>query len=237
MATFLVTHGAWSAGFVWKKMRPLLREKGHQLFTPSHTGLGDRLHLANPAIDLETHISDILAVLFHEDLHDVFLVGHSYGGIVATGVADRAPGRIAEIIYLDAIIGEADKSMFDLVAPDIRQRWQDGARTHGDGWRIPSNPLPPDTSAEDVAWITPRRHPQPIKTFSQALRLGVSETHLPRTYIYCTRIAPSDMFGPFAKRTRSTYGWRYLEMDASHSPHVTAPDVLAVVLHAIANKS
>ncbi|HEY4957919.1 MAG TPA: alpha/beta hydrolase, partial [Caldimonas sp.] len=90
MATFLVAHGAWSAGWAWKKMRPLLRARGHELFTPTHTGLGERSHLARPDIDLEAHIADILAVLHFEDLRDVVLIGHSYGGMVATGVADRA---------------------------------------------------------------------------------------------------------------------------------------------------
>ena len=90
MATFVVAHGAWSSGFVWKKMHPLMRAAGHELFAPSYTGLGERFHLATPEIDLEMHIRDVVSVLFHEDLRDVILIGHSYGGITATGIADRA---------------------------------------------------------------------------------------------------------------------------------------------------
>jgi pimeloyl-ACP methyl ester carboxylesterase len=102
MATFVVAHGAWSAGWAWKKMHPLMAERGHQLVTPTLTGVGDRSHLARPEIDLETHIADIVAVLEFEDLEGVNLIGHSYGGMVATGVADRARRRVAQLIYIDA---------------------------------------------------------------------------------------------------------------------------------------
>ena len=104
MATFVVAHGAWSSGFVWKKMHPLLAASGHVLVAPSYTGLGDRFHLANPNIDLEMHIRDIVSVLFHEDLRDVVLIGHSYGGIVATGVADRAAERLAQIMAVNPLL-------------------------------------------------------------------------------------------------------------------------------------
>src|SRR3989440_1275119 len=91
--TFLVCHGAWSAGWAWKKMHPLMAALGHHLVTPTYTGLGERAHLANRSIDLESHIDDILAVIKYEDLNDIVLIGHSYGGMVATGVADRARER------------------------------------------------------------------------------------------------------------------------------------------------
>lgn len=230
MATFVVAHGAWSAGFVWKKMHPLLRGLGHTLITPSHTGLGERVHLAAPDVTLSTHIEDVIQVLVHEDLKDVHLIGHSYGGFVATGVADRAPERLVQLIYLDAFVPRDGENMLELAPAEARTRWVEGAGRTGDGWRVPSNPLPPDTSAEDVAWITPRRHPQPLKTMTELLRLRRGETALPRAYIYCTRIGPGDMFGPFARVAKSDPKWRYHEMDASHSPHVTAPEALARIL-------
>ncbi|MGL4395398.1 MAG: alpha/beta fold hydrolase [Hyphomicrobium sp.] len=234
MATFVVAHGAWSAGFVWKKMHPLMRAAGHELRSPTYTGVGDRVHLAHKNIDLDMHIEDICAYLFHEDLSDVILIGHSYGGFVATGVADRMPERLREIVYLDAFAPRDGETMLDLATDAQRTRWQDGAATDGAGWRVPPNPPPPDTSAEDIAWITPRRHPQPINTMSQPLRLKRGETKLPRTYIYCTKVGPGDMFGPFAKRARSDAAWRYIEIDASHSPHITAPDALRDILVKIA---
>ena len=114
MATFVVSHGAWSAGWAWKKMHPLMAARGHRLFTPTHTGLGERVHLARPDIDLDTHIADVMGVLEMEDLRDVVLIGHSYGGMVATGVADRARERVARLVYLDAFVPRDGQSLFDL---------------------------------------------------------------------------------------------------------------------------
>src|SRR3979409_2074660 len=112
--TFLVCLGAGSAGWAWKKMPPLMRPAGHRLVTPSYTGLGERAHLANPSIDLETHIEDMLNVITYEDLRDVVLLGHSYGGMVATGVADRARDRISQQIYLEAFGTEDGQSLLDI---------------------------------------------------------------------------------------------------------------------------
>jgi pimeloyl-ACP methyl ester carboxylesterase len=233
MAKFLVCHGAWSAAWAWKKMRPLLQAAGHELFVPTYTGLGERSHLASPSIDLETHIRDVLAVLEYEDLAGLTLIGHSYGGIVATGVADRARDRIERIVYLDALVPGDGQSAFDLLPEKARDRMREAAATTGEGWRIPPNPIPPDTSPEDLEWIAPRRVAQPIGTYQQPLRLMAHTDPPPRTYIYCTRIAPGDTFGPFAMLARNDPRWRYIELDASHSPHITAPQALARVLEEI----
>ena len=234
MATFLVAHGAWSAGWVWKKMRPLLRERGHELFTPTYTGLGERVHLACPDVGLETHIADVLGVLEFEDLRNVLLIGHSYGGMVATAVADRVPERLAQLVYLDAFVPRNEQSLFDLQPGEVQASMREAARMVGDGWRVPPNPLPPDTSEADVAWFMPRRVMQPLRTFEQSVHLTGAGERLPKTYIYCTRPAPGDVFRSFAHRARSEPGWHYLEVDASHNPHVTVPDVLAELLDNIA---
>jgi len=232
MATFLVAHGAWSAGWAWKKMRPLLRERGHELFTPTHTGLGERAHLAAPGIDLETHIADILGVLQFEDLREVILIGHSYGGMVATGVADRARDRIAALVYVDAFAPRDGESIFSLT-PDRRAAALDAARKGGEGWKMPPNPMPPDTPEADQAWAMPRRVPQPLKTFEQELRLRHGELTVPRHYIYCKRCPPDDRFRQFYDRA-GREGWRHYEIDASHNPHITAPETLATLLDGIA---
>jgi pimeloyl-ACP methyl ester carboxylesterase len=230
MASIVLAHGAWSAAWAWKKMRPLFRAAGHDFFSPTYTGLGERAHLACPEIDLSTHIQDVLAVLEIEDLTDVTLLGHSYGGMVATGVADKAPGRIARIVYIDAFAPKDGESLFDLVGPKAEGNMRAGAAKDGDGWRLPINPMPPDTSPEDLAWASPRRRPQPIKTFEQKLKLESKEPMPPRHYIYATRNGPGDVFRQFSERAKSEAGWKQYELDASHNPHITCPDALMALL-------
>jgi len=232
MATFLVVHGAWAAGWAWKKMRPLMAARGHALFTPTCTGLGERAHLAHRSIDLETHIADILAVLEFEDLKDVILVGHSYGGMVATGVAARARDRIKHLVYLDAFVPESGKSANDYLA----ERVEAMRKAAVDGWKVPPNPTPPDTSPEDVAWAAPRRLPQPLQCFEQKLVLKNGPLTLPRSFIYAQRHNPGDPFRQFMERARKE-GWPVYEMDASHSPHVTAPEALMGILDKVARSA
>ena len=230
--TFLVCHGAWSAGWAWKKVHPLMAAAGHRLVTPTYTGLGERAHLANPSIDLETHIQDILNVIQYEDLRDIVLVGHSYGGMVATAVADRARDRITKLIYIDAFVPEDGQSLLDLNEV-ARPRMQELTKS-GDGWRVPPNPTPPDTPPADVEWLTERRVHMPIKCFETSLKIHNGPLGLPRSYIYATRITPADTFGRFAAHAKGDPAWRYHEIDASHSPNVTAPEALMSLLQQIA---
>jgi pimeloyl-ACP methyl ester carboxylesterase len=230
--TFLVCHGAWSAGWAWKKMHPLMQAAGHRLITPTYTGLGERAHLAHPGIDLDAHIEDMLNVIKYEDLRDIVLIGHSYGGMVATGVADRARDKVRQLIYVDAFVPQDGQSLLDLNEV-ARARMQELAKT-GDGWRVPPNPTPPDTSPADVEWLNARRVDMPIKCFETSLKLTGGTLTLPRSYIYATRITPADTFGPFARMTKSDSAWSYYEIDASHSPNVTAPEALMALLQKIA---
>jgi len=220
MATFLICHGAWSGGWAWTKVRPLLRAAGHKVFTPTYTGLGERTHHASPAVDLETHIKDVLGVIEFEDLRNYILVGHSYGGMVATGVADRMPERVLHLIYLDAFVPENGQSLLDMRGPAPR------TAPPAEDWLVSPNPPPPDTSEADLAWLAPRRRPQPVKTFSQSLHLRNPTPTFPRTYIYCTRKESDDVFLQFSRRFKSDPAWRYFEIAASHSPNVTMPEAL-----------
>ena len=234
MATFLVAHGAWSAGWAWKKMRPLLRERGHELWTPTYTGLGERVHLASNDVRLDTHIEDVVKVFEYEDLRDVILVGHSYGGMVATGVADRIPDRISQVVYIDAFVPRHGQSLNDLAVPEDRNQMREAAQKSGDAMRLPPRAMPPDTSAADLAWANPRRVMQPIATFEQPIRLTGAVEQMRRTYIYCSKARPGDVFRQFAERAKSETGWTYREVDASHNPHITIPDALAAMLHELA---
>ena len=226
MATFLICHGGWAAGWAWKKVRPLLQAAGHDVYTPTYTGLGERAHLASPAVDLDTHIDDVLAVLHYEDLRDVVLVAHSYGGMVATGVADRAVDRIARLIYVDAYVPENGQCVFDLMPAQMRVTHQEATQAHGDGWLISFTHTARGHLTPELPWIAARRRSQPIRTVTQPLLLKTANAGVPRSYIYCTRITPDDRYGPFARRAKSDLTWRYFEIDASHSPHITAPEAL-----------
>ena len=149
MAVIVLAHGAWSAAWSWKKLRLPLAAAGHEFYAPTYTGLGERAHLARPENDLDTHIQDVLGVLKYEELRDVVLLGHSYGGMVATGVADRARERVARLVYLDAFVPEDGQALIDLLPERERQRHLDSVK-NGDGWRVQPNPIPPDTSEDDV---------------------------------------------------------------------------------------
>ncbi len=229
MAVIVLAHGAWSSAWAWKKVRPLMAAADHEFFTPSYTGMGERAHLAGPSNDLETHIADVLGIIKYEDLHNVVLIGHSYGGMVATGVADRARDRIAQLIYLDAFVPENGQALVDLT-PGERDRLLGSVKT-GDGWRVTPNPTPPDTSPQDLEWISKFRLPQSVKCFTEPLRLSAALT-LPRVYIHCTRYADKKPFAQFATRAEAA-GWPVYDLDASHSPNVTAPAALMDVLQQI----
>lgn len=216
-------------------MHPLLAARGHRLVTPTYTGLGERAHLAHRDIDLDAHIEDLLSVMLYEDLRDVVLVGHSYGGMVATGAAERALERVAQRVYLDAFVPRDGQALLDLVSPEARAAMRKAASEQGEGWRIPPNPVADDTAEADRAWILPRRVMQPLATFEQALRVHGVADHLPRSYVYCKRAGPGDVFRQFAERAQREPGWRLFELDASHSPNVTAPEALADLLAAIAD--
>jgi pimeloyl-ACP methyl ester carboxylesterase len=233
MASVVLAHGAWSSAWAWKKMRPLFRAAGHEFFSPSYTGLGQRAHLAAPEVDLSTHVQDVVSAIEFEDLKAITLLGHSYGGMVATGVADKVGNRIARVIYLDAFAPKDGQSLFDLTGPKAEGNMRAGAAKDGDGWRLPINPMPPDTAPEDVAWASPRRRPQPIKTFEQKIKLESKEPPPPRHYIYATKNGPGDVFRQFGERAKSEAGWKYYEIEASHNPHITCPDVLMKLLSEI----
>lgn len=224
--TFVVCHGAWSAGWSWKKMHPIMQARGHRLVTPTYTGLGERAHLVHPGVDLDTHIADVVNVLFYEDLRDVILVGHSYGGMVSTGVADRARDRVARLIYLDAFVPDDGQCLYDLTGQNARA-------AAVDGWRVPPNPLPADTPPEDLPWILERRLHQPIRTLEQPLVLKNGPLTLPRDYILCTKEAT---FRRFYEKARAA-GWAAHTLDATHNPHITTPAALADLLERIARSA
>jgi pimeloyl-ACP methyl ester carboxylesterase len=235
MATFVLVQGAWVGSWYWKKLTPLLRAAGHDVFTPSLTGLGERAHLAVPAVGLETHIEDVLGVLTYEDLSRVILVGHSYGGMVITGVAERAPERPAHLVYFDAFVPANGQALLDLVPAELAAMFREQAQAHGDGWRIPA---PPATSPilglddpADQAWVGPKLAAQPLRAFEDSVQVGnPAAAAVPRTYIHCTSKAREDPFAPFAARLQGAAGWTTRELATGHCANITMPEQLAELL-------
>lgn len=229
IGTYVLVHGAWHGGWCWAKVARLLRDAGHEVYTPTLTGLGERAHLARPEIDLDTHIQDVVAMLEAEELRQVTLVGHSYGGMVITGVAARTSGRIGHLVYLDAFVPEAGKSLLDYVG-ELAAAMRQAAVAHGDGWKLPS--FPPErfgvTSQRDTEWLTKHLVAQPLRTFEQALPAAGGEK-LKRTYVYCSKPA-TGTFDQFAERLRDDRKWTFHDVKTGHDAMVTAPGEIAKIL-------
>ena len=226
----VLVHGAWHGGWGWKRLTPLLRRAGHEVFTPTLTGLGERAHLAGPAVDLETHIKDIVGVLETEELEEVLLLGHSYGGMVVTGAADRVPQRIARLVYLDAFVPENGKSLMDYVVPER------GARFREEGERTGSvTPPPPSlwgiTRPEDAAWLARHESRHPFASMRQAVRLQneAALARIPKAFVYCSAPATGS-FDQFAARYRNDPAWRFFELATGHDAMILAPEQLARIL-------
>jgi pimeloyl-ACP methyl ester carboxylesterase len=193
MVTFVLVHGAWHGGWSWKRVRPLLTGRGYDVFTPTLTGNGDRSHLASRDVGLEIHIIDVLNVPQWEELSDVVLCGHSYGGMVISGVADRVPERIRSLVYVDAFVPLDGQSIMDQLPPEGANRVREGARTVGDGWRIPPISAASFKDApENQEWVDRQSVPQPLRTFEEKIRLtGGIDRITKRTFILATTYQPS----------------------------------------------
>ncbi len=237
MATFVLVHGAFYGGWCWKHVRCFLREAGHEVFTPTLTGAGERYHLLTRDVGLATHIQDIVSVLEYEDVREVVLVGHSYGGMVITGVADRVPERLAHLVYLDAHLpdnGQAASGAFGGSTNDVLQSL---AKADGDAWLLP--PLPLGVMGvmrpEDVAWAQPRRVPHPLRTLNEPLHLSRGVSTVPATYVRCSQrdgligTFGADPLAAFQERAHQR-GLRWRELDCGHDAMVAVPESTARLL-------
>lgn len=243
MATFVLVHGAWHGGWCWKKVTPMLRAAGHEVFTPTLTGLGERAHLLGPNVTLATHIADVVNLLVYEDLTDVLLVGHSYGGMVIAGVSERVPERLRRLLYLDAALPDDGQSFFD-VYPDLRKRWVEDAREMN-GTRVYMLPMSDwlterwrITDPDDVAWMLSRLTPQPLRAEEESSHLPLnSAAQLPSSFIRCAGF-PDQPITPGVNATKAqARGFDYREIETGHIAMVTASRELATHLIEIAGKS
>ena len=238
MATYVLVHGGGHGGWCYRKVAALLRKAGHEVVTPTMTGLAERSHLVSADVDLDLHIRDITSVLHYEDLRDVILVGHSYGGMVITGVADRATDRIGHLVYLDAANPVHGQSLVDVAGPIIEATRPMGQVV--DGVELVLLPSPDAgmfygvTDPEDLAWMAERLTGHPWKCFEQPLKL-TNEAALwaiPQYHIVCTStLATRD---PEMMATARAEG-RLWDIDTGHDLMITEPEAVATALLEIAS--
>jgi pimeloyl-ACP methyl ester carboxylesterase len=235
MATFLLVHGAWHGGWCWRRVVPHLRASGHEVFTPTLTGLGERAHLLVPEVGLDTHVKDVLGVIEYEDLNEVVLVGHSYAGMVITSVAEAAPDRLAHLVYLDAWVPTDGQATFDLMPSETRDSLREAARVSGGGVSMP--PIFPlevfgITDEADARWVGSKLVSHPLKSYEDPAKLASGAARrLPRTYISCTgNPALGAVFRPYAEQARTDEGWRHRELATGHDAMVTMPRELSNLL-------
>jgi len=218
MATYVLVHGGWDGAWAWTPVARELRTAGHEAFTPTLTGSGERAHLASPEIDLETHVLDVVNVLRYENLQDVILVGSSGGGMVITGVAERVPERIGHLVYLDGFVPQDGQSIGDLLGSEMMTGFEQAAQIHGDGWRVPFGA--PDAD---------RRTDVMLKMVKQPLTVNNPDAaRLKRTYVLFTG-KPADswlrpVFESIAERIRKQANWSYHEKPFVHYPCLDRPD-------------
>ena len=233
MGTYVLVHGAWHGGWCWKRVRPALQALGHEAFTPTLTGVADRAHLLSPQVNLETHITDVVNLIRWEELSDVVLCGHSYGGCVISGVADRIPDRIGALVYLDAFILEDGQSVHDILPPPMRDAQIEQARQSGDGWKVP--PIPAEAfhvNAKDVDWVNRQCTVQPLATFQERLHLTGEIAKIQNaTFIMADGWKPSPFASFFA--VAKAKGWKTVNMECGHDVMLDLPDELTQELLAI----
>ncbi len=222
-------HGAWHGSWCWKRVRTALQREGHDVLTPTLTGVGERSHLISPQVNLDTHVADVVNLIRWEELTDVVLCGHSYSGCVITGVADRIPERLGALVYLDAFILENGQSLHDVLPREVVEAQVRGALETGDGWRVP--PITAEffrVNLEDRAWVDAQCTPQPLATFQQRLRVDGVFPAAKCTHILATGYEHSP-FPPFHEIAQ-VKGWKTLKVDCGHDVMLDKPAELVAML-------
>jgi len=231
---FVLVHGAWHGAWCWRRVLPLLRAQGCEAHAVTLTGMGERAHLLTPDVSLETHVQDVLGLIEAEELQQVVLVGHSYGGLVVTGVADRllsqAPQRLSRLVYVDALVPRPGESWSSTHSPETVAGRVVAAAPSG-GLSFP----PPDAAVfgltgADREWVNRRQTPQALRVYQAPLAFDAERlARVPRTFIDC----PSPALPTIAvsrQRVRSEPGWVVHELATGHDPMVSAPAELARLL-------
>jgi pimeloyl-ACP methyl ester carboxylesterase len=230
MATFVLVHGGWSGAHGFRKVRRLLQAEGHDVFTPSLTGIGERVHLVSPQVNLTTHIQDVVNVVLYEDLSEVVLVGFSYGGAVVTGAVADIAERIRELVFLDAFVPSDGDTVSGLSG-----RERPATTIVGADWLVP----PPTREYDDpdeAAWQSERRVPHPLRCFTEPVRVAKPLEQHPfgLTYIKASADSPDapggEAFWNAAAHAKASDRWRYREIATNHMVASNRPLELAAIL-------
>jgi pimeloyl-ACP methyl ester carboxylesterase len=225
MATFVLVHGSWAGSVVWRQLAPRLRKAGHEVYAPTLTGIGERKHLLSRDIDLDTHIQDVIGVIDEEYLSDIVLVGHSYGGMVISGVAERVPEKIVSLVYLDAFVPDNGQSILDILPPD-----RSLTAVPGKDWLIA--PIPsagfglkcPDV----IALWEAKSGPHPLATLTQPVQLTGGIGRIKRKmYVLATDPA---LFTQFYDKLKNDPDWTVHTLPCTHFIQLEMPDELTAIL-------
>lgn len=237
MTTFVLVHGAWAGAHGWRHVRKLLAADGHEVFTPSLTGIGERVHLSGAQVDLTTHVNDVVNQIVFEDLRDIVLVGYSYGGVVVTGAVEHVHDRVRELVFLDAFVPADGDSAFDalrLSGPELIGL--------GDDWLVPP-PARDYDDPDEAAWQRPRRVSHPLRCFTEPVRLTtpLEAREFGLTYIKASEepkdTASGAAFWEAGERAQASDRWRYYEIATNHMVASNRPAELAQRLVEIAGTS
>ena len=237
MTTFVLVHGAWGGSWGFRLVRGPLREAGHEVFTPSLTGVGERAHLASPQVNLSTHVLDVVNAILYEDLTDIVLLGFSYGGMVVTGALEHVADRVSHLVYLDAFVPADGQSLDDLSGAGYRQ----AAIGPGAAWLVEPLQRPMDDAAA-ADWSSARRSPHPVGCFTEPVRLErpLEEYPFTRTYVKALQEprpgtetgagTGASAFWRAAEHAKSDPAWRYREIDTDHMIPINRPAEMVELL-------
>jgi pimeloyl-ACP methyl ester carboxylesterase len=233
VAAFVLVHGAWGGAHVWRHVRRLLAAAGHDATAPSLTGIGERVHLVSPQVDLSTHVTDVVHHVLYEDMTDIVLVGFSYGGMVVTGALDAIGDRVRALVYVDAFVPGDGDSVYGLLGAPTP-----GPRRPGDAWLVDGPARVYDDPAEE-AFAVPRRTPHPVACFTEPVRMSrpLEDWPLTRTFVRATApepgAPPNPAFDAAAARARGSSAWRYHEIGSTHLlPHNRPSELVDLLLAA-----
>jgi pimeloyl-ACP methyl ester carboxylesterase len=235
MATFVLVHGAWGGAHGFRHVRRMLRAGGHEVTTPSLTGIGERVHLASSLVNLSTHVRDVVNHILYEDLTDIVLVGFSYGGFVITGALEHIAARIQHLVFLDAFVPQSGEAALSLAQGVGRMKIE-----LGQNWQVIGPAREYDDPAE-AAWMTARRTPHPIGCFTEAVYLSqpLESFSFTRTYIKATHSpeTDNDAFWRAARQARASSAWQYFELATNHMVASNMPEETARVLAHVATQT